>query len=598
MIIEKKQEKKSHAAFGNPKASRDKQGFRRFFRKNKQRRPQGERGGLKLRVIPLGGMEEVGRNMTIFEYGNDIIILDMGLQFPEEDMPGIDYIIPNIDYLRGKEKKVRAVIFSHAHMDHIGAAPILLERLGYPLVVGRPLTLAFLKHRQDDYKTGSVKNLKTIEIKSLNDVLKFGAFSLRFFKVEHSIMDAVGLSIETPAATAVHLGDWTLEKDDQGRATLDYSFLSKLKRPTILMSESLGVIDVRPSTNSTAMKKNLTQILREADGRVIIGTFASQIERINWIIEVAEQMGKKVAVDGYSMKTNLEIAKKLGYIKAGKGTIIKIDEIHNHPDNKLVILVTGAQGESNAVFYRVVNGEHRFLKIKKTDTVVFSSSIIPGNERSIQKLKDSIYRQSANVIHGEIMNIHVSGHANREDNIRILKQIKPDYYLPVYAYHYMLVEASKLAKSIGFNEKNIFVLDNGQVAEFSRVGGRLLDEHVPADYVMVDGLGVSDSNEVVLRDRKQLSEDGMFVVIVTMDLKTGELLGNPDIISRGFVYLKESKDLIEKTRTRVKHLLRDSDPRSPTFEEYIKNKIRNDIGQFLFSKTEKRPMILPVLIEV
>ncbi len=601
MTLEKKQEKRHKP--------------RRFFGKNRHPHPAGnriahpahkiqpqpqteQRGGAKLRIIPLGGMEEVGRNMTIFEYGQDIIILDMGLQFPEEDMPGIDYVIPNVDYLKGKEKLIKAVIFSHAHMDHIGAAPILLERLGYPLVVGRPLTLAFLKHRQEDYKASSVKQLKTMEIKSLNDVLKFGAFRLKFFKVEHSIMDAVGLAIETPAATAVHLGDWTLEKDDHGRATMDYSFLSKLKRPLILMSESLGVIDVRPSTNSTAMKKNLTQILKEAGGRVIIGTFASQIERINWIIEVAEQMGKKVAVDGYSMKMNLEIAKKLGYIKAGKGTIIKIDEIHNHPDHKLVILVTGAQGESNAVFYRVVNGEHRSLKIKKSDTVVFSSSIIPGNERSIQKLKDSIYRQSANVIHGEIMNIHVSGHANREDNIRILKQIKPDYYLPVYAYHYMLVEAKKLAESIGFNEKNIFVLDNGQVAEFSRAGGRLLDEHVPADYVMVDGLGVSDSNDVVLRDRKQLSEDGMFVVIVTMDLKTGELLGNPDIISRGFVYLKESKDLIEKTRARVKHLLRDSDPRSPTFEDYIKNKIRNDIGQFLFSKTEKRPMILPVLIEV
>ena len=240
--------------------------------------PQAEsRGGLKLRIIPLGGMEEVGRNMTIFEYGQDIIILDMGLQFPEEDMPGIDYVIPNIDYLKGKEKRIKAVIFSHAHMDHIGAAPILLERLGYPMVVGRPLTLAFLKHRQEDYKAGSVKYLKTIEIKSLNDVLKFGVFKLKFFKVEHSIMDAVGIAIETPSATAVHLGDWTLEKDDRGQATLDYSFLSKLKRPIILMSESLGVIDVRPSTNSSAMKKNLTQILKEAEGRVIIGTFASAL---------------------------------------------------------------------------------------------------------------------------------------------------------------------------------------------------------------------------------------------------------------------------------------------------------------------------------
>lgn len=606
MMIEKKQEKKPHFAEASHFAKATRDGSRgkhkpgRFFRKHRhaQQQPQAERGGLKLRVIPLGGMEEVGRNMTLFEYGDDIIILDMGLQFPEEDMPGIDYIIPNIDYLKGKEKKIRAVIFSHAHMDHIGAAPILLERLGFPMVVARPLTLAFLKHRQEDYKPDTVKNLKIMEIKGLNDNFKFGVFKLQFFKVEHSIMDAVGVVITTPTASIVHLGDWTLEKDEHGRATVDYRFLSKLKRPIVLMSESLGVIDARPSANSMAMKKNLTQILTESNGRVIIGTFASQIERINWIVEVAEQLGKKVAVDGYSMKTNIEIAKKLGYIKARKGTLIKIDEINNHPDNKLVILVTGAQGESNAVFYRVVNGEHRSLKIKKSDTVIFSSSIIPGNERSIQRLKDSIYRQSANVIHGEIMDIHVSGHANREDNIQMLKQIKPDYYVPVYAYHYMLVEAFKLAKSIGFAEKNIFIADNGQVMEFSRAGGKLLEEKVSSNYVMVDGLGVSDFHDIVLRDRRQLAEDGMFVVIVTIDTKTGELVGNPDIISRGFVYLKESKPLIEQARSRIKKLLKDSDPNSPTFEDYLKNKIRNDMGQFLFNKTEKRPMILPVLIEV
>jgi len=543
-------------------------------------------------------MEEVGRNMTVFEYGNDIVILDMGLQFPEEDMPGIDYIIPNLDYLRGKEKNVRAVVFSHAHMDHIGAAPMLLERLGYPLAVGRPLTLAFLRHRQEDYKRGSSKNLKTIEIKSLTDTLRFGNFNLKFFKVEHSIMDAVGLLMETPVGSVIHLGDWTLERDESGRPTMDYSFLARAKRPTILMSESLGVTDVRPSTTSPMMKRNLEEILRTARGRVIIGTFASQIERISWIIEAAEKMGKKIAVDGYSMKMNIEIAKELGYIKSRKGTLIKIDEIHNYPDDKLAILVTGAQGENNAVFYRVITGDHRFLRIKKTDTIIFSSSIIPGNERSIQKLKDSIYRQSTNVIHGEIMDIHVSGHANREDNVRMLQQIKPDYYVPVYAYHYMLVEAAKLARGIGFPEKNIFVADNGQVMEFTEHGGQLTAEKVMTDYVMVDGLGVGDVSNIVLRDRRMLAEDGMFVVIVTIDTKTGDLIGNPDIISRGFVYLRESKELIEKARAKVKKMLKDSDPRSPAFEDYVKNKIRNEIGEFLFSQTQRRPMILPVLIEV
>jgi len=553
---------------------------------------------LKLKVYALGGLEEVGRNMTIFEYGNDIIILDMGLQFPEEDMPGIDFIIPNIDCLRGKENRIRAVIFSHGHMDHIGAAPILLERLGFPIIVGRPLTLALLKHRQEDYKPNSVKDLKIIQIKSLRDNLKFGAFNVKFFQVDHSVMDAVGVIIETPVATIVHPGDWTLEKDEHGQATLDFTFLSRLKRPIVLMSEALGVIDVRPSATSPEMKKNLTKILSEAQGRVIIGTFASQIERIEWIIEAAEKLGKRIAVDGYSMKINIEIAKKLGYIKVRKGTLIKIDEINDFPDNKLVVIVTGAQGESNAVFSRIITGAHRFLKIKKSDTVIFSSSIIPGNERSIQTMKDGIYRQTENVIHGEIMDIHVSGHANRKDNIQLLQQIRPDYYIPVYAYHYMLVEAGKMAKSIGFPEKNIMVLDNGQIAEFDTRGGRATNERVSTDYVFVDGLGIGDISHIVLRDRQMLAGDGMFVVIVTVDKKTGALLGSPDIISRGFVYLKESKELIERARTRVKKIMHDTDKRAPAFEDYIKNKIRNDIGQFLFTETRRRPMVLPVLIEV
>jgi len=573
--------------------------------KNHSRRPLAKRaihrptgGENKLKIIPLGGMEEVGRNMTIFEYGNDIIILDMGLQFPEEDMPGIDYIIPNIDYLKGKENRIRAVIFSHGHMDHIGAAPILLERLGFPMIVGRPLTLALLKHRQEDYKPNSTKSLKIMQINSLNDVIKLGVFTIKFFQIDHSVMDAVGMILEAPTATVVHLGDWTLERNEAGEATLDYTFLSQLKRPIVLMSESLGVIDVRPSTTSPEMKRNLTKILSEAQGRVIIGTFASQIERLDWIIEASEKLGKRIAVDGYSMKINIEIAQKLGYIKARKGTLIKIDEIHNYPDNKLVILVTGAQGESNAVFSRVITGSHRHLKIKKSDTIIFSSSIIPGNERSIQKMKDGIYRQSENVIHGEIMDIHVSGHANRADNIQMLRQIRPDYYIPVYAYHYMLAEASKMAKSIGFPAEKILLLDNGQIAEFDQHGGRATEKKVRTDYVFVDGLGIGDISHVVLRDRQVMAEDGMIVIIATINTRTGKLNGNPDIISRGFVYMKEQKELIEKTRHKVKKICESYNKESPAFEDSIKNEIRNQIGEFLYKQTERRPMVLPVVIKV
>jgi len=573
--------------------------------KNLKNRPTGKTDISKearLKIIPLGGLEEVGRNMTIFEYcpagkqTGDIIIVDMGLQFPEEDMPGIDYIIPNTTYLKGKEKNIKAVIFSHGHLDHIGAAPILLEKLSYPPIVGRPLTIAMIKHRQEDYKPNTSKNLKIISIKNVKDRLKFGAFQVSFFPIDHSIMDAVGILIQTPTATAIHPGDWTLEKDMQGRPLLDYSFLSRLKRPTVLMLESLGATDVRPSTTTEEMRKNIKKLVTEAPGRIIIGTFSSQIERIGWIIGLAEELKKKVALDGYSMKINIGIAQELGYIKSAKNTLIKIDDVDKYPDNKIIIIATGAQGEGNAVLSRIISGSHRNVKIKKNDTVVLSSSIIPGNERTIQKLKDGLYRQCDNVIHGNVMDIHVSGHGNREDIIYMLKQIRPDYFMPVYAYHYMLKEAAKLAKGVGYQDRNILILDNGRIAEFDKNGGRISNHKVPAEYVFVDGLGVGDISHVVLRDRQMMAEDGMIVVIVTIDTKKGQLVQNPDLISRGFIHMKESKKLVEETRQRAKKIFKDM--KGEVDENYYKDRIRNEIGKFLYEKTERRPMVLPVIIQV
>jgi ribonuclease J len=552
----------------------------------------------RLRIIPLGGMEEVGRNMTIFEYGDDIVILDMGLQFPEEDMFGIDFIIPNISYLKGKEQNIRAVILSHGHLDHIGAAPMLLEALGYPPIIARPLTLALLKNRQEDYKPNSTNLLKTIQIKDIKETFSLGNFRLKLFAVDHSIMDAVGVILETPTATILHPGDWTLERDEHGKAHLDFSRLANLKRPTVLMLESLGATDVRHSASTQEMQKNLTSLVSNAKGRVIIGTFASQIERLDWIIDMAEKLGKKIVVDGRSMKTNIEIAQQLGYIKPAKHTLIKAEMMNEFPDNKIVILATGAQGETNASLSRILSGDHRTIKIQKNDTVIFSSSVIPGNERSIQTLKDKLYRQCDNVVHGDLMDIHVSGHGNREDILYLLRQVRPDYFIPVYAYHYMLREAKKLAEENGFKSERVFILDNGQVAEFDRVGGKVTKEKANTDYVMVDGLGVGDVSDIVLRDRKAMAEDGMIVVISTIDSKTGELIGSPDIISRGFIYMKENKELIQKTREKIKNIIKTRPTHGVVDDDYIKNKVRNDIGQFLFQQTKRRPMVLPVVIRV
>ncbi len=555
-------------------------------------------GNDKLRIIPIGGCEEVGRNMTVFEYRNDIIILDMGIQFPEEDMPGIDYIIPNTKYLVGKEKNIKGVVFSHGHLDHIGAAPILLEKLGYPPVAGRDLTLAMIKHKLEDYKKGSVKNLKTIQIKTIHDVIKMGNFTIKFFQVEHSIMDAVGVIIETPSGTVIHPGDWTIERDKNGKPTLDYSYLQKLKKPTVLMLESLGSTNTHRSGTNEEMYKNLQKILRDAPGRIVIGTFSSQVERIKWVIDEAKKLGKKVALDGYSMKMNIELAQELGYIKIQKGALIDVRKAGNYPDNKVVVICTGAQGEENAVLMRIVNAQHKTIKLKKQDTVIFSSSVIPGNERTIQRLKDNVYRQCDNVIHGEVMDVHVSGHATRDDIVDMLKMIKPTYFIPVYANHYFLKEARSLAIKNGFPQDKIFVPDNGSVIEMNMKGIKVLEKKVPSDYVFVDGLGVSDTQQIVLRDRQALAEDGMVVVIATIDTKTGKLIQNPDIISRGFVFLKDNKKLIEEIRNKVKTLVVQSDPKTWADTNHIRNILRDKVGQFVFSKTEKRPMILPVVIEV
>ncbi|MFH0968971.1 MAG: ribonuclease J [Patescibacteria group bacterium] len=562
--------------------------------------PPGEKSKGNLRITPLGGNEEVGRNMTLFEYEGDIIILDMGIQFPEEDMPGIDYIIPDISYLKGKERNIRGVIFSHGHLDHIGAAPILLRELSYPPIVGRDLTLSLVKKRMEDFEKNSNQNLKTVRINSVSDKIKLGKFAIEFFDVEHSVMDAVGVIIKTPDGTVIHPGDWTLDKNPVDHEPLTYQYLSRLPSPRILMLESLGAIDTRPAAKSEIeMYKNLDELIGSAKGMVIIGTFSSQIKRIGKIIEYAESIEKKVALDGYSMKMNVEIAKELGYIKAHKKTLISVNDIHKYPRNKVVVICTGAQGEGNAVLSRVVNDEHRFVRIQKEDTIIFSSSIIPGNERTIQRLKDDLYRKCDNVIHSDILDVHTSGHSNANDIQEILREIRPDFFLPVYANHFFLKEAAKLGEKVGIRKENIFVLDNGEQIEFHNSRASVLKKKIDTNYVMVDGLGVGDVGEVVLRDRQVLAKDGMFTIVVIIDSKTKKIIGNPQITSRGFIYVKENFDLVNATKKVVEKVIYEkTSPDMNINWDYVKNNIRESVGSFLYMKTQRRPMILPVVIEV
>jgi len=554
----------------------------------------------KLRIIPLGGQEEVGRNMTVFEYEDDIIILDMGLQFPEEDMPGIDYIIPDIRYLAGKEKKIKGVILSHGHLDHIGAAPHLLPRLGWPVVYASKLTLMLLKKRLEESNLS--RYFKAKEITSAHDALTFGKLKINFFEVTHSIMDAIGVIIQTPVANVIHPGDWRYNLDPISGPKTDFSHLAKWNTkaaPSILMMESLGSTKEGSQLSEREVFKNIRNIIVKAPGRVIVATFSSMIERVGQLINVAEELGKKVALDGYSMKLNMEIAKQIGYLKFKPSTLIDIKNIHDYPPQKVIIIGTGAQGEDRAALMRIANGEHKWVKVEKSDTIIFDSSVIPGNERTIQRLKDSLYRQGADVIHKEIMDVHTGGHAFIEDIKLLINQVKPHYLLPVYANHYLLREAAKVAKSIGFSAENIFILDNGSVAEIDEQTLRVLKEKIPIEYVFVDGLGVGDISNVVLRDRQLMSADGMFVIIAVVDSRTGKVKGEPDVISRGFIYMKESQELLRQTRKKIKEtIVRSATPGAEINWVYIRNNLRDKIGQFLYTKTKRRPMILPVIVEI
>lgn len=551
----------------------------------------------KLKIIPLGGMEEVGRNMTLFEYGKDIIIIDMGLQFPEEDMLGIDYVIPNITYLKGKTENIRGVIITHGHYDHIGAIPHLMPKLGNPVIYTAKLTAGIIRKRQEEHKNLPALNIQEID---KNSKVKLGSFNLEFFHVNHNIPDSLGVLIKTPVGNLVHTGDFKLDYDPVYEAPADLNRIAQIGNLGILalMADSTDAEEPGNQISEREVGQELEKIFEQAPGRIIIGTFASLLSRVQQIFWIAEKLNKKVLVEGRSMKTNVEIAHQLGYLKFKPGTLVDESSFKSVPENKLVILCTGAQGERRAVLMRIANNEHRFIHFKHHDTVIFSSSVVPGNERTVQNLKDTIYKHDARVIHYQMMDIHAGGHAKQEDLKIMMRLIKPKFFIPIEGNHYMLRINGDIAKATSIPGGNIIIGENGRIIECTKNRCKLTKKEVPADYVFVDGLGVGDVSQIVLRDRKMMSADGMLVIIATIYKKTGRLVQNPDIISRGFVYLKENKKLIEQTRSKAKKILHDSDPKSPAFESYIKDKIRNDIGQFLYSKTKRRPMILPVLIEV
>jgi ribonuclease J len=558
-----------------------------------------------IRIIPLGGMEEVGRNMIVFEYADpssshdgEILVIDMGLQFPEDNMPGIDYIIPNISYLEKRKRKIQGVIITHGHYDHIGAIPYVNHRIGNPTIYATKLTRAIILKRQEEFK--GLPTLKIVEISS-EKRLNLGVFNVEFFHVNHNIFDTVGVAVHTSIGTIIHTSDFKFDNSPIGDKPADYGKMAQLASRGILllMSDSTNAEHPGHSISEKTIQENLEKIFEHSRGRIIAATFASLLSRVQQLIHLAEKFGRKVALDGYSMKTNVAIARELGYLKIKKGTLIEVKEFDKYPSEKLLLIATGAQGEENAVLMRLAQKEHRYLQVREGDTVIFSSSVIPGHERAVQNLKDTIYRRGANVYHYQMMDIHAGGHAKAEDLKMMINLMRPKFFMPIQGNYYMLKLHSALAEAVGIARENIIIPSNGDVISLSEKRMELLKTKVPANYVMVDGLGIGDVKEVVLRDRQMLAQDGIFVIIAAIDSQQGKVKGSPDIISRGFVYLKESQELLKSARYIVRKIVEESSVKMhPINLTYIKEQIKERLGKFLFQKTKRRPMVLPVIIEV
>ncbi len=553
-----------------------------------------------IRIIPLGGVEEVGRNMTAIEFGDDIIIIDCGFQFREDDTPGIDYILPNTKYLEDRREKIRGMFVTHGHLDHIGGIPYIIDLIGYPTIYTRRLTAVMIKKRQEEFP-----HLKPLDIQEVekDSTIKVGGFRVKFFSVFHTIPDSMGIIIETPYGLIVHTGDLRLDHVD-GVPTeaeeKEYNYF-KDKKVLMLMADSTNVEKPGFSLAERVVQKNLDDIITNTNGRLIIGTFSSQLERIMRMLETAERVGKKVLIEGRSMKVNVEIVKHLGMLKINEKTFIGPDELSSLPPSKVVILATGAQGDEFAALMRISTKTHKYVKIQKGDTVVLSSSVVPGNERAVQKLKDNLSRQGARIIHRETMDVHASGHANRDETFWIHQKINPRFFMPLHGYHYMLRVHADIAKACGRLEEEIIIPDNGAILEIQDEGQRIvrLKENAPNSLRLVDGFSIGDIQEVVIRDRNVLSQEGMFVIIATVNPQTGRLRKSPDIISRGFVYLRESQELLQQTRIIIKKTIEDTTSgMQPINFDYVKANLTDAVARFLFEKTNKRPIVIPVVLGV
>ena len=549
----------------------------------------------KVKIIPLGGVNEIGKNLTAIEYKNDIVIIDCGLRFPDEDMFGIDLVIPDITYLIKNRERVTGIFLTHGHEDHIGALPYVLKQLNVP-VYGTKLTLGIVETKLKEH--GLLSTTELIKVKP-RDVIRLNYVSVEFIKTNHSIADSVAIAIHTPLGVVLHTGDFKVDYTPIDGEPMDFARFSELgkKGVLVMMADSTNVERPGYTMSERVVGESLVKIFGKAKGRIIIATFASNIHRIQQIIEAGKIYGRKVAVSGRSMENNMQVAMELGYIDVDKETLIGIDHINKYNDDELVVITTGSQGEPMSALSRMASSDHRKVNIKQGDTVIISATPIPGNEKLVSRVINQLFKNGAEVIYESLAQIHVSGHAYQEELKLMQALVKPKFFIPVHGEHRHLKKHGELAMTVGLPEENLIIADIGDVIEVTRNSIKK-NGSVVAGQVFVDGLGVGDVGNIVLRDRKHLSQDGILTVVVTLSKENKSIVAGPDIISRGFVYVRESEPLMEEAREIVKSILLECEEKKINDWATLKSRVRDELRSYLYEKTKRKPMILPIIMEI
>lgn len=549
----------------------------------------------KLKIIPLGGLGEIGKNMTAFEFGGDIIVVDCGMGFPDEDMYGVDMVLPDISYLKANASRVRGIIITHGHEDHIGAVPYVLKELDVPIYT-MPLTAALIELKLEEHDLLYNTQIFT---KKVGSSFRLGAFTIEFINVNHSIPDAVALAIGTPLGTVIHTGDFKIDVTPIQGSMMDIARLGQLGNDGVLalLSDSTNVEKPGYSASERKVGASFNKLFMGCDKRIIITTFASNVHRLQQIIDVAAKYGRKVAITGRSMENVLHVASVLGYVKIPENVMVDLEKVNSLPREKTVIISTGSQGEAMSALYRMAFSEHKQIKVDAGDRVIISASAIPGNETMISRVIDELFHKGAEVIYDRNTDLHVSGHASQEEQKMVLALTKPKYFIPVHGEYRMLVKHAELGRMMGVQPKNIVIAENGKVIEISKKGIRC-EETVQAGAVMLDGSGTSEVGSVVMRDRHRLAEDGMIVVVLPYSSDDRKLLSDPEIITRGFIYVKEAEAMMDELKRVTLESVAACEEQRVTDWTAIKNRVKSNLSGYLYKTTRRSPMILPVISEI